>query len=72
MNEDQIIDIARIKLPLAVQALSEANLEVQKAKPNIKTLAALLMDDRVDGYMDVWELVNSYERYNKVIEKSKK
>ena len=71
MNEKQIIDIARIKLPLVVETLTKANLEAQKSKPNLQTLQDLLSADEFDGYYDVSDLLSSYFTTKRVLAKNK-
>lgn len=72
MNDKQIVDIARIKLPLVVEALTKANLEAQREKPNLNKLEELLRDDAVDGFYDVSDLLNARSTTKRVSAKVKK
>lgn len=69
MNEKQIIEIARIKLPLVVEIMNKANLEAQKQKPDLDALSNLLSHDDLDGFYDVDQLVSGYIRNVRIIGK---
>lgn len=69
MNEKQIIEIARIKLPLVVDALTKANLEAQKTRPEFNKLKELLAADEIDGLFDVCDLLNAYSTTKRIIAK---
>lgn len=69
MNEKQIIEIARIKLPLVVEILTKANMEAQKNKPSITKLQELLMSDELDGFYDVSDLLSAYTTTQRIITK---
>lgn len=71
MNEKQIIDIARIKLPLVVEVLNRANLEAQKAKPDLDKLQELLSADELDGFYDVSDLLHAYSTTQRIVAKTK-
>lgn len=65
LSKKDIIAIARVKLPLAVQALSQANLEAQKANPDLDKVSKLLRADDFDGFYDVSDLVHAYIKIEK-------
>lgn len=69
MNDKQIIAIARIKLPLVVEVLTRANLEAQKAKPDLERLDDLLSHDDFDGFYDVSELLSARRSTNRILAK---
>lgn len=60
MQEKDIIAIARTQLPLVVEAMSRANLEAQKSKPDLHKIQELLMADELDGFYNVSDLLNAY------------
>lgn len=72
MNKKEIIEIARIKLPMAVGALNQANLEAQGTKPDIEKLAELLTCDALDGFYDICELVHGYTKAQRIMDKHRK
>lgn len=65
MKDNDIIAIARVKLPLLVAALSNANLEAQKAKPDLDKLGDLLRADDIDGFYDISELLSARQVFKK-------
>lgn len=67
MNDKQIIAIARIKLPLVVEAMTRANLEAQKEKPDLDLVMAHLQDDAADGLYDVTELLGARRTTNRIL-----
>lgn len=69
MHDKQIIDIARIKLPLVVEAITRANLEVQKQKPDLDLLDEHLSSDDLDGFYDVSDLLNARRSFQRIIAK---
>lgn len=62
LNEKDIIAIARAKLPLVVKAFNDANLEAQKAKPDLHKLKQILGHDDIDGFYDLSDILGAYEK----------
>lgn len=72
MTEKQIIEIARIKLPLVVEVLQRANLEAQKSKCDIKKLRDILNSDDFDGFYDVHDLLAAHFKMKEIAAKGAK
>lgn len=60
LTKNQIIEIARIRIPLVVQAFSEANRELQSSKPDLAKVQELLISDDLDGFYEVSDLVSAW------------
>lgn len=62
LTEKQVIDIARVKLPLVVEAFTRANLEAQKSNASCSKLQDLMRGDGIDGFYDVADLLQAVDK----------
>lgn len=72
MEDKQIIDIARIRLPLIIEIFTAANLEAQSKKPDLDKLEELLLHDKVDGFYDLFDLLTARSTNKRIVEEFKK
>lgn len=62
LTEKEVINIARIKLPLVVEAFTKANLEAQSKNARSGRIRELLHADEIEGYYDVSDLLDALHK----------
>lgn len=62
LTKKQVIEIARVKLPIVVEALNRANLEAQKSNADTTKIREILMSDDIDSFYDVGDLLDAVHK----------